>query len=70
MVIVFNCRAVNVIIDKNKSIVDDKMAEGITALHIAVVNGFIEISSALINRVSVNCESYLLYKLAYKSLRL
>jgi ankyrin repeat protein len=48
----FVCRAVNVVIDKNTSIVNDKMAEGFTALHIAVANDFVEICSVLINRVS------------------
>ncbi|XP_048753764.2 E3 ubiquitin-protein ligase MIB2-like [Ostrea edulis] len=46
--------AVSVVIDKNKSIVDDKMAEGFTALHIAVANDFVEISSALIHRGNCN----------------
>lgn len=46
--------AVSVIMDKDRSIVDEKMAEGFTALHIAAANDYVEIASVLIHRGQCN----------------
>ncbi|XP_062617080.1 E3 ubiquitin-protein ligase MIB2-like [Saccostrea cucullata] len=42
--------AVDIILNKNTKIVNDKMSEDFTALHIAAVNGYIEIASTLIQK--------------------
>lgn len=45
-------RAVDTILKKNTKIVDDKTTDDFTALHLAAVNDYVEIASALITRVS------------------
>ena len=37
--------------DKKKIVVNEKMSEGFTALHIAAANDHVEIASALIHKV-------------------
>ncbi|XP_065929088.1 E3 ubiquitin-protein ligase MIB2 [Magallana gigas] len=46
--------AVNVIIEKNRSMVNEQMSEGFTALHIAAANDHVEIASVLISRGQCN----------------
>lgn len=46
------CRAVEIILKKKPQMANDKMSDGIAALHLAAVNNCIEIANILIKSVS------------------
>lgn len=52
------------IIEKNKSVVDEQMSEGFTALHIAAANDHVEIASTLIRKVNHLFNNVLLQQLS------
>lgn len=52
------------IIEKNKSVVNEQMSEGFTALHIAAANDHVEIASALIRKVNHFTSNVLLKQLS------
>lgn len=52
------------IIEKNKSVVNEQMSEGFTALHIAAANDHVEIASALIRKVNQFASNVLLQQLS------
>jgi ankyrin repeat protein len=55
------CRATDLILQKQRSLVDERMKEGFSALHIAAANDHVELASALLSKVGghLDCMSYL-----------
>lgn len=49
-----NSQAVEVAVEKNKGIVNDKMKEGFTALHVAAANDYVELCSILVTKGKAN----------------